>query len=230
MIVHQTQSTPATQPMAQWLSRVLDPVIEAVKLSAPPPLEIRPTGKWSGWCSDSPSAPDGRICISTKVVFWRQETIVDVYLHEACHRLLYSHEVQSHSAEFFYLNATLLLRAAAFFDSNPLLKLSLYDIQEAPEALKDHAEAHTLAMAWALDEAPKLAESDLSAEELAGEVVAKWKKFIKQREAAAKSAQRGELARQQREAAMANTIENLKFWVVGLPIFSGVTVWLCCSR
>lgn len=192
MIIHQTQRTPATQPMAQWLSRVLDPVIEAVKLTAPPPVEIRPTGCWSGWCSDSPSAPDGRICMSTKVVFWRRETIVDVYLHEACHRLLDSHEVQSHSAEFFCLNAALLLRAAAFFDSNPVLKLSLYDIQEAPEALQDHPEAHTIAVAWALDEAPKLAKSNLTAEELAGEVLGRWKEYIKRREVSQKAAQKAE--------------------------------------
>lgn len=171
MIVHQTTRTPATQPMAQWLSRVLDPVIEVVKLSAPPPLEIRPTGTFGGWCEPLSHSPDRRISVSTKIVFWRQESIVNVYLHECTHRLLDSHGVQSHSAEFFCLNAVLLLRAAAFFDSNPLLKLSLYDLQEAPEALKEHPEAHTLAMAWALAEAPVLADSDLTAEELSGEVV-----------------------------------------------------------
>lgn len=226
MIIHQTQRTPATQPMAQWLSRVLDPVIEAVKLTAPPPVEIRPTGCWSGWCSDSPSAPDGRIVLSSRIVFWKQEAIVDIYLHESTHRLLDRHNAQDHSVEFFTLNAALLLRAAEFFDANPLLKLSLYDLQDAPEALKNHPEANTTAMAWALAEAPKLAESELSAEELAGEVVARWKKFIQQREAAAKAAHRAKQATQNREAKMANTIENLRFWLVGLPILASVTVWI----
>jgi Protein of unknown function DUF45 len=233
LIVHQTQRTPATQPMAQWLSRLLDPVVQAVKLTAPPPIEIRPTGRWGGWYETDPRySPDYRISISSQIVFWSAEGIRYMFVHEACHHLLNRHkvQVQSHSAEFFCLNAALLLRSAAFFDASPLLKLSLYELQDEPEALADQPEAHTIAMAWALGEAPKLAATDLTAEELAGEVVKRWKGYIKQREAAEKAAHRAELDRQKREAAMANTIENLRFWVVGLPILAGVTTWLWLWR
>jgi hypothetical protein len=231
MIVHQTSPVPATQPMAQWLSRILDPVLAAVKLKAPPPIEIRPTGRFGGWCDSLSHSPDRRVSLSSQIVFWTEATIIDVYLHEVAHRLLDGHPVKIHGVEFFCLNASLLLRAEQFFDSNPLLKLSIYDLQEAPEELKDHPEANTTAMAWALAEAPKLAESALTAEELAGEVVRRWKMHIRRLEAAEKATQMAEEQRQMREARMQNTIENLKLSLVVLPavlilIFSGVLGWL----
>jgi hypothetical protein len=171
------QTLPAPPTTAAWLSARLQPVVEACKFAKSVPLEIRPTGKWGGWCADTDSARDGRICISSKVVFWSSDRLKEVFLHEASHRLLSAREVASHGPEFFALTATLYMRASQFFEGEALHFLSIYDLQDVVEIYRGEV------LNWALKAAEKLSATDKSAEELADEVCRSWAENVKEKEA-----------------------------------------------
>ena len=113
------ETRPAAAPLDAWLRRLLLPACAAAKLE-PVPLEIRPTGRWAGWAPGEDYSPDGRVNLSSKIIFWTSESIISVYLHEACGRLLEGREVQDHGPEFIALNAILLSRCAEFFRLDPL--------------------------------------------------------------------------------------------------------------
>ncbi len=229
--VHVTSRAAPAQ--AAWLVRLLAPVAVACRFAAPPPLEIRPTGIWGGWCSNRGCAPDARVAISSRFVFWSTESVVDVVIHEWTHRLLQQLEIFGHTPEFFCLNAALLIRAGQFFDGDPLNNLSLYDIQDCPEALADEPDWRGLILNWALRVAAELAATDASAEELAQVVYARWASLFSEREAAQVAAQRVSKAAietaQQRAEHLAQLTESRSFWrlatgaAAGLFVFS---VWL----
>ncbi len=168
---------PAPPATAAWLRARLDPVVEVCRFARPIPLEIRPTGKWGGWCGGANSYADGRVCISSAVVFWSRDRLLEAYLHEAGHRLLDGREVASHGPEFFAMTAILYTRANQFFEGEALHFLSLYDLHDVPEAGKGHA------LNWALALAKELAPIDRSAEELASVVCLAWAQKVKEREA-----------------------------------------------
>ena len=146
--IYSTQAAPP--PLAGWLQRVLHPVLAACRFEHGLPVEVRPTGSWGGWCSGRAEAPDRRIALTKKICFWPAEKIVSVYLHEAAHRFLECREVPTHGAEFFCLNAILLLRSAAFFRLDSLLQLDLYDLQDAPAELDNEPGWRGVVLNWAL--------------------------------------------------------------------------------
>jgi hypothetical protein len=168
---------PAPPMTAAWLRARLQPVIAACKFAQPIPLELRPTGKFRGWCGDENYYRDGRVCIANLVVFWRPDQLLEVYLHECAHRLLAGREVDAHGAEFLALTASLYVRAAHLFERDAVSFLQIYDFQDVQEADKGHA------LNWALQIAKELAASDQSAEELASVVCLKWVQNVKEREA-----------------------------------------------
>lgn len=168
---------PAPPMTAAGLRKRLDPVVEVCRFARPIPLEIRPTGKWGGWCGGADSYADARVCISSSVVFWSRDRLLKAYLHEAGHRLLDGREVAAHGPEFFAMTAILYARANQFFEGEALHFLSLYDLQDVPEADKGHA------LNWALALAKELAPTDKSAEELASVVCLAWEQNVKEREA-----------------------------------------------
>lgn len=231
LVIHITQRAAPTQ--AAWLVRLLAPVAAACRFAAPPPLEIRPTGTWGGWSSARDFALDGRVSISSKFVFWSSESVVDVVIHEWTHRLLQHLEIFGHPPAFFCLNAVFLIRSARFFDGDPLNRLSLYDIQDCPEALDDEPGWREVVLNWALPVAAELAAKDESAEELSQVVCARWASFVSEREAAQIAAQRASKAAietaQQRAEHLAQLTESRSFWrmatgaAAGLFVFS---VWL----
>lgn len=173
LVVYKTAPAPV---MAQWLSGILDQVIAAAKLPSFP-VEIRPTGRFCAWVEDGDHAPDGRLCLSTKIAFWEAERIATVYLHEAAHRLLECQNVPAHGAEFLCLNAILLIRAADHFHRNPLEKLTLYDFNDKPVEL-DSEFWQGEVLSWALSTAHELAPTETPAVELAATVCDRWQQHI----------------------------------------------------
>lgn len=180
----------AAQPaLALWLERLLGPLQAACKFDRLPPVEIRPTARWAGWCATKDYAPDGRVCLSSRISFWTTENVIAVYLHESCHRLLDGQKIDSHGPEFLALNATLLGRAGSFFRSGDgLQKLDLYDFQDQPEALADEPGWRGIVLDWSLSTAAELVAAELAAEDLPGVICGRWNQYLVAREEARKSA------------------------------------------
>ena len=207
--IYSTQAAPA--PMAGWLQRVLQPVLEACRFQhAPPPVQIGPTGEWAGLCHASTFSPDRRVVISSKVAFWSSESIASVYIHEATHRLLEDREVDTHGPEFFCLNAILLIRSAALFRLNWLFKLDFYDYSDCPLDLQDEPNWRGIVVGWSLPAAAELAATDANAEEVADMVCARWQKFVGERENARVQAVQKVVAARNYAAAQVEKIERLQ--------------------
>ena len=171
--VYQTAPAPV---MAQWLGSILDQVIAAARLP-PYPLEVRPTGRLNAWAEAHDYAPDGRLCMSTKIAFWEAEKIAATYLHEATHRLLDAYPFPAHGAEFLCLNAILLLRASDHFHRNPLEKLTLHDFNDKPVELDSEFWQGEF-LSWALKTAHELALTEAPAADLTAVVCNRWQQHI----------------------------------------------------
>lgn len=176
------QTRVAQPALSGWLQRLLLPVLEACRFQRPPPLEIRPTGRWGGWCSDLESAHNGRVVLSSNICFWTSENIVYVYLHEASHRLLSWSEVASHGPEFLCLNTILLILAGQYFSDDSLEKLKLYDWTDCPSELEDEPGWRGQVLNFALSVAEELAPTDLAAESLPTVVCERWHGWLEQRQ------------------------------------------------
>ena len=223
--VYITQAAPA--PTALWLRRVLAPAVEACRFEKAPPLEVRPVGAWAGICDSRTFAPDLRVAISSKVVFWTTENIVSVYLHECCHRLLARHIGMLHRPEFLGLNAVLLLRSKAAFESDPLLNLNFfYDMQDCPVELENEPTWRGIVLNWALPLAAELAASTDSAEALSDLVLERWQLFVGERENAREQAAQQILAARKKAAAEEVQIEDLKSSLFIARTFL-VVGWMC---
>ena len=217
------QAAPA--PLAGWLQRVLQPVVEAARFKRAVPVEVRPTGAWSGWCAGLDGAPDGRVSLSNRITFFTPEKIVSVYLHEAAHRFLECREVPTHGAEFFCLNAILLTRSAAFFRLDPLFRLDFYDLQDRPGDLVE-PNWRGVILGWALPLAAELAATDASPEALADIVCERWQDFLQNRETLRVQAAQQVLAARKNAAAQKEQIEALQssLFVARTFLFVG---WFC---
>ena len=235
LVLHKTERVEPTEPVAQWLSTLLNPVIQAAKFSRPPPLELRPTGQWGGWCEPRSFAADGRIIISNRVSFWKSESIISVYLHECAHRLLDACEVAAHGPEFFLLDLVLHLRCASFFVAEAAQKLSFYDLQDQPAELANEPAWRGIVIGWALPKADQIVadHGDKSAEEIVPIVLASWDEFLVQR---AKSAALAE-KKERQLVSQATQIQGRKeeitalksdrnFWMVGTAVLIFFTVFL----
>jgi hypothetical protein len=173
------QTVPVSAPI--WLQTALREVLAVCLFDSPPPIELRPTGRWLGWCSARDMAPDGRVVISGRARFWSQKALVLVYLHEVCHRLIPN---GLHDPAFLCMNLCLLLRAdlAALGDHVLLVNsASLYDIQDLPSQLADEPD-HGLARSiqWSVLTARQLVQDgpDTSAEALAVEVQKRFDQWL----------------------------------------------------
>lgn len=212
---------------ALWLRRVLAPVVEACRFEcAPPPLGVRPVGAWAGICDSRTFAPDRRVCVSSKLVFWTAENIVSVYLHECCHRLLESQIGMQHRPEFFCLNAVLLLRSKAAFESDPIFKLDLYDMQDCPPELENEPAWRGVVLNWALPLAAELAATDAGAEALADIVCARWSAFAQERENAHVAAAQQVIAARKNAALQLEKIEDLQSSLFVARTFL-IVGWVC---
>ena len=186
-----------------WLQRILEPVVAACRFEKPPPVEIRPTGRWSGWCSFNSQALDRRVFLSNQVFGWSHERLISVYLHECAHRLLekYRDEVADHGPVFFALNLLLLSRSKAFFELDHRFQLALYDLQDQPAQLKNFDDWQEICLRFARQTAAKLTDNRESAEALAGMVVKAWPKFLEDFDQ--------ELTRQEAISAKAKQVDQM---------------------
>ncbi len=165
--------------LAGWVNSMLRPILIAIKAD-PVPIEFRPLGRWSGLSAGLPSFnPDGRIKISSLLLYKRRTELVQVVLHEIAHCLLDSIEVgifHNHNAAFccFYL---ILLRRAddAGIDTGNstahFFCISLYEHQNpiphfehlgSPESVWRPVE-----MQWIFEMADGYRDSELTAKEIA---------------------------------------------------------------
>ena len=223
--IYSTEAAPA--PMAGWLQRVLQPVLEACRFQrAPPPVQIGPTGEWAGLCHASTFSPDRRVVISCKVAFWSSESIASVYIHEATHRLLEDREVDTHGPEFFCLNAILLIRSAALFRLNWLFKLDFYDYSDCPLDLQDEPNWRGIVVGWSLPTAAELAATDASAEQLADIVCKRWQQFLQERQNARAQAAQQVVAARKNAALQLQKIESLQSSIFVARTFL-IVGWLC---
>lgn len=184
------QVSAAPDHTAQWLRRLLQPVIDAVRFErAPPPLEIRPTGQWAGWAASRDMAPEGRVSVSHVVLFQSTRRIRDVYLHEVAHSLLHGVPVAApgHDCVFFTLNAALRLRVdshqqradGAGAPVTLLSDLSVYDLADLPDELRNETDAGLgRCITWSLALAEKLASTELSAEAIAAQIAERYQEWL----------------------------------------------------
>lgn len=186
MQVHQT--SPAPPALAGWVQTLLAPVVAACRISSPPPVELRQTGDWGGWCShDRTGHPDGRIQVTSRAVFWSQKCFVTTYVHETAHRILSDSGPPdfAHNPTFFGLQLVLFLRMdsenvrVAGFGGGWANCARLYDLQDPPECLSNEPINVWLprCLGWAMDAARELAESDFTAEECAFELISRCQKW-----------------------------------------------------
>ncbi len=224
---------PAPVARAQWLRALLEPVAAACLFKRPLALEIRPTGNWGGWAADRASAPDGRVCKSSRVCFWSLETLIHVVLHEWAHRALQSDHIDLHRPQFFCLNSIFLLRAPRFIAGDPLVRIGLNDFQDQPHELAHEPGWRGLVIDWTLSVAAELADTDASAEDSGHVVCARWKQFIDNRQALQLMAQReavkGALLARTRVAELEDLLSSSSLWrgvaMVGWVSFAAVC-WL----
>ena len=229
LVVHQTR--PAGQA-GRWLQNILQPVAEACRFEAAPPLEVRPTGEWGGWCAAETYALDRRVCLSNLIVFCNKEKIISLYLHESCHRLLgpWADEVQSHGPVFFTLNSLLHCRCGSFFKLDyQFARMDFYDLQDQPVEFANFENWQEISIRFARETNEELVGNQCSAEQLAALVVAAWPAFLskldQEQAASAKSVKQLKtfsLISANRE----KYINQLEGWLMkGLVVF-GVTVCL----
>lgn len=181
------QVAPAPAHTARWLRRLLRPVIEAARFErTPPPLELRPTGQWAGWAASRDMAPDGRVALSSLVLFRSARAVSGVYLHEVAHSLLHGvpNATPGHDCAFFTVNAALRMRADShrqFTDDSTSLvsDLSIYDLANLPEELRGEPDAGLgRCVTWSMVLAEELAATELSAEAIAVEIVQRYQEWL----------------------------------------------------
>jgi hypothetical protein len=184
--VYQVQ--PAPPAIAGWLQRHFRPVIKACRFEGPvPPIELRPTGAWGGWMTDASRAPDRRVAISSRIVLYTRTGLTDIVVHEWAHQLL---DRPGHDAAFFSTNLMLLRRVETADPSKTTagdlaLRMSLYDLQDLPEALEGEPDAGLgAALRWAVIQADELAPSNLGAEAAAKEISTRYAAWLAELEAA----------------------------------------------
>ena len=224
MNVKTYKTAPISAPI--WLKTALEPVIQACKFEAAPPVDLRPTGVWRGWCQTLNEVPDGRVAMSSRAQFWRQNEVVQVYLHEAGHRLIPN---SLHGPAFFCMNLCLLMRAdstqldegaGASFASSA----SLYDLSDLPEELASEPDQGLArSLQWSVLTARELVQNhpQMSAESLANELVQRFDKWlIEVATEPKKRAQHLQNVARQREvlASLKEQIWTMKLVIFGLGL------------
>lgn len=160
------------------------------RIERPAPVHFVPMPRWGGWCQPEEDTRDGEVQLSDQLLDDQKtesgmlDSLLQVYLHEIAHRLMPGH---NHDPAFLSMNALLLIRAGEDQHGRPYLNnLSLYDAQDF-----DLVRFCSIgeALDWSLAHARELAESELTAEACAGEIMQRfegwreWKAGTERREA-----------------------------------------------
>lgn len=180
--IHQVRLAPPKT--VAWLQALFAPVIAASRLQAPPPIELRAMGAWGGVCRSMSFDTDGRVCLSQLALHWSRQSLVIVYVHETCHRLLCwaPGDDDGHDGAFAALLHCLLSRCdRASVTDGAALSVGLYDLADTPSMLVDESDAGAgRSMAWAVSTSNELSPSDISAEELAVEIRHRYNVWLDQ--------------------------------------------------
>ena len=235
--VYQAVALPSAAPRALWLRNILEPALTACRFELPCPVELRPTA-WGGWCA-SPSDPsyssDGRVCITSRAIFWSKRQVIAVTLHELAHRLLDVHEKQGHNAAFFCLLTVLYQRvddAGAGAGSSQLtLESGLYDVQDLPPPLADTPDRGLgRAISWATQQAAGLAPSRLGAEACGREILARYATWLLKLQAEPEQRAARAAAASERAAASARWHEAREFQFFALRLCLGLVAVLAATE
>lgn len=200
MYVSQVQ--PAPPALAGWIGNLIRPALAACRAEAVQ-LEIGPTGVWGGWAQSGSRAPHGRVRLSPRVVLSRPANLVLVYVHEISHVLRGVHA--GHDPAFAALNMALLRRidaagvGAAERDWPALWSVDLYDLQDPPASRRGDPMDAWLpdSIGWALEVSAELAPTELSARDLAAEIVRQFDAWDGRRAEQASAAEAAIAAREE---------------------------------
>lgn len=197
------QSQPAPPVVAGWLTRIIKPAAEAIRLHREPPItELRPLGDCMGLYREG----EGRVALDSRARYLNQYEVLTTWIHELAHYLIdragYPHEM--HGGAFLALVLALYHRYDLAHGTDLVGRVSLYDYQDPPpDCWPDAPPAYwrPRVLGWAMATAEELATSELSAEAVARECLTG---YISQCAAWAREPQE----RQQRAAAAARERER----------------------
>ncbi|OZA27777.1 MAG: hypothetical protein B7X93_08470 [Hydrogenophilales bacterium 17-61-9] len=155
-------------------------LFERCGIERPVPIHFLPKPRWSGCCAALEDTREGELELGDHFLNpgldenERLDRLTLVYLHEFAHRLTPGHW---HTAAFFAVNALLLVRTGDEHrrpGHGYLLRLDLYDLGEWDDV--SHC-TRGEALDWALKHAQELAETKMSAEGAAVEILTRYEKW-----------------------------------------------------
>ncbi|PIF26735.1 hypothetical protein CLU88_1606 [Acidovorax sp. 56] len=186
---------PVDQAKSKWLNNILLPLVDACRFERKIEVTISPlhTGKYP--CAGMSPVRHFRglkpfIYLSGQYQFWRKETIACIYLHECAHKLIdiagikrNEYPKESHGPIFLLVEMVLFNRAdqASNLEHKLFSRINFYDFSDQPY-LPDEASEHEyiwrpLVLQFALSNYESLANSDLSAEQIAEKAWDLWDDF-----------------------------------------------------
>jgi len=203
---------------------------ERCRIENPVPVHFVPLPRWGGTCLDIKDTKEGEIQIADDLLSnlkreeGRANSLMLVYLHEFSHRLTPGHD---HDAAFFAVNTLLLLRAGCNNYGRPLIHtMDLYDLHEWEDTPNCQIGE---ALDWALTIAAELADTELSAEAAAREVLERytkwkeWKTRKPEREAKAKSVMDAERAAREADKSLIRELRADRWRWAFAALFMGFT-------
>ena len=156
-------------------------LLERCRIERPVPIHFLPKPRLGGECAPIEDTREGELELSDQLLSIEKtekgmaNALVTVYLHEFSHRLTPGRD---HDAAFFAVYALLFLRAGKNRYDNPFLhRLELYDLHEWHEGKDSPFCKIGEALDWALDVAGELADTEMSAETAAVEILARYEKW-----------------------------------------------------
>ena len=125
--VHQV--APAPTRTAQWVIRLLEPVVKAASFENDgPALKLRGSRKWASWSASCDYAPYGRVALSNRMLFGSARSLIDLCLHNAAQSLLHglqnATQGNGHDCAVLALNMALRLCVDRPNDHDPVSLVS----------------------------------------------------------------------------------------------------------
>lgn len=152
------------------------------RIESPVAVHFIPMPRAGGCCRDLLDTVDGEVQLADdllsplKTEGWMEDRIIKVYLHELAHRL--TPGGHGHDAAFFAVHSMLLIRSGTNSCGRPFLdRMSLYDLHEYHEWQDTPFCQIGEALDWALEAAGELADTELSAEAAAAEILRRYEKW-----------------------------------------------------
>jgi hypothetical protein len=191
------KAAPVDPKISDWMTHLLTPFWISCRLKHYP-VEIKRFGPAvGGFCESLEVEPSGRVQLSHSCRLWSKNAVVETYLHEVTHRLLFmvaaktKAQIAFHGVEFSTLLAVLFIRSKANFEdlgytvNTPLGRLSFYDCADRSLAWGQQQSEYaefinwwTEQLKWTVQNANAFASLDLNAEDVAFEIVTAWRAHV----------------------------------------------------